>query len=169
MSKYTYKDIIIDPTSEEAKNCIGKMVYFADNPTYCLDSANNNDFCEILQEIKVGDFFPFILKNGDTWGCIILKKEKSQKDKPKEYIPFKNSGEFINEFEMNTPIMHIYGLWVYEKIGEFDERVPRLVTEMWGDGVVVGSDSNTTKWKELLERFVFENNEPCGKLQEIER
>ena len=54
----------------------------------------------------------------------------------------------------------------YEKIGKFDERVPRLVTEMWGDGVIVGSDSHTTKWKELLERFVFENNEPCGKLQE---
>ena len=62
--------------------------------------------------------------------------------------------------------MHIYGLWVYEKIGEFDERVPRLVTELWSDGVIVGSDSNTTKWKDLLERFVFENNEPCGKLQE---
>lgn len=83
-------------------------------------------------------------------------------EKPK-YVPFKNSGEFISEFEDNTPIMHVYGLWIYEKIGKFDEKVPRLVTEMWCDGVIVGSDSHTTKWKELLERFVFENNEPCGR------
>lgn len=78
MAEYTYKDIIIDPTSEEAKNCVGKMVYTADNPTYCLESANNNEFCEILQEIKVGDYFPFVLKNGDIWGCIIPKKEEKE-------------------------------------------------------------------------------------------
>lgn len=28
MPEYTYKDIIIDPTSEEARNSIGKRVYF---------------------------------------------------------------------------------------------------------------------------------------------
>ena len=118
-----------------------------------------------LSSIEVGENFPVIKKNtGSFWPCIIPKKEES-KPEPK-YVPFKNSGEFISEFEDNTPIMHIYGLWIYEKIGKFDERVPRLVTEMWGDGVIVGSDSHTTKWKELLERFVFENNEPCGKLQE---
>lgn len=78
MEEYTWDDIIINPTSKKAKNCIGKIVYFADNPTYCLDSANNNDFCEILQEIKVDDFFPFVLKNGDTWGCITPKKRRKE-------------------------------------------------------------------------------------------
>ena len=167
MNKYTYKDVIIDPTSEEAKNCVGKEAYFAETPTKCLNIANkNNNFvCEILQKIEVGENYPFIKKNtGSCWPCIIPKKEEP-KPEPK-YVPFKNSGEFISEFEDNTPIMHVYGLWIYEKIGYFDEKVPRLVTEMWGDGVIVGSDTHTTKWKDLLEKFVFENNEPCGKLQE---
>ena len=165
MVKYTYKDIIINPNSEEARACIGKEIYFHDSPNACLYYANtgNNAQCGILRETKIDSFCPFVVaKNGSRhWGCIIPKKEES-KPEPK-YVPFKNSGEFISEFEDNTPIMHIYGLWIYEKIGKFDEKVPRLVTEMWGDGVIVGSDSHTTKWKELLERFVFENNEPCGK------
>ena len=170
MHKYTYKDVIIDPTSEEAMDCIGKEVYFHNTPNACLYYANtgNNAQCGILRETKIDSFCPFVLgKNGSSqWGCIILKKEEP-KPEPK-YVPFRNSGEFISEFEDNTPIMHIYGLWIYEKIGKFDERVPRLVTEMWGDGVIVGSDKDITTWKELLERFVFENNEPCGKLQENE-
>lgn len=167
MPKYTYKDIIIDPTSEEAKSCIGKEVYCADSPHYCLEKANGNEVDHtvyILQKIFPDRNYPFRFgEYGEYKHCCIIPK----KEKPKEYVPFKNSGEFISEFEDNTPIMHVYGLWIYEKIGKFDEKVPRLVTEMWGDGVIVGSDSHTTKWKELLERFVFENNEPCGKLQEM--
>lgn len=168
MAEYTYKDVIIDPTSEEARNCIGKKCYHADNPTSCIDYANSNYSIRLatLSNILPKGQYPFNFKNNNRYcfSCIIPKKEEP-KPEPK-YVPFRNSGEFISEFEDNTPIMHIYGLWVYEKIGEFDERVPRLVTEMWGDGVIVGSDTHTTKWKDLLERFVFENNEPCGKLQE---
>ena len=172
MPKYTYKDIIIDPKSEEAKNCIGKEVYCADSPHYCLERANGNEVDQtvyILQKILPNNNYPFRFgENAKYEHCCIIPKKEEPKPEPK-YVPFRNSGEFISEFEDNTPIMNIYGLWIYEKIGKFDEKVPRLVTEMWGDGVIVGSDSHTTKWKELLERFVFENNEPCGKVQEIER
>ena len=81
MPKYTYKDIIIDPASEEAKSCIGKMVYFADNPTICLDAANNNDDCfrEILDRLKDG-YFPFVARGNDetSWACIIPCKEESK-------------------------------------------------------------------------------------------
>lgn len=168
MPKYTYKDVIIDPTSEEAKACIGKEVYYGSNPNEVLIRANNNNIFALEKLLKIypKNKYPFIVDDAYTsyFSCIILKKEEP-KPEPK-YVPFKNSGEFISEFEDNTPIMHVYGLWIYEKIGYFDEKVPRLVTEMWGDGVIVGSDSHTTKWKDLLERFVFENNEPCGKLQE---
>ena len=31
MAEYTYKDIIIDPTSEEAKNAVGKICYFSNS------------------------------------------------------------------------------------------------------------------------------------------
>ena len=167
MGKYTWDDIIINPNTEEAKNCIGKEVYYSDNPNLCLSYANNSNdnFCGIIREIKTGVRNPFVLKGSVIkWTCIIRKKEEP-KPEPK-YVPFKNRGEFVSAFEDNTTIMHVYGLWIYEKIGKFDEKIPRLVTEMWGDGVIVGSDSHTTKWKDLLERFVFENNEPCGKLQE---
>lgn len=169
MEKYTWEDIIIDPTSEEAKACIGKEVYYGSNPNEVLIRANNNNIFALEKLLKIypKNKYPFIVDDAYTshFSCIILKKEEPQKEEPK-YVPFKNSGEFISEFEDNTPIMHVYGLWIYEKIGKFDEKVPRLVTEMWGDGVIVGSDSHTTKWKELMERFVFENNEPCGMLQE---
>lgn len=165
MEEYTWEDII-NPSSEQAKSYIGKRCYFANTPNQCLKIANSGDdvFCFILEKIKPTYDFPFVSNNGFTGGCIIPKKEEP-KPEPK-YVPFKNSGEFISEFEDNTPIMHVYGLWIYEKIGEFDERVPRSVTELWGDGVVIGSDKDITKWEDLLERFVFENNEPCGKLQE---
>ena len=167
MGKYTWDDIIINPNTEEAKNCIGKEVYYSDNPNLCLSYANNSNdnFCGIIREIKTDVRNPFVLKGSVIkWTCIIRKKEEP-KPEPK-YVPFKNRGEFVSAFEDNTTIMHVYGLWIYEKIGKFDEKIPRLVKEMWCDGVIVGIDSHTTKWKDLLERFVFENNEPCGKLQE---
>ena len=169
MGKYTWDDIIIDPNSEQAKACIGKEVYCADTPYYCLEKANDNEVYDtvyILQKILPNDNYPFRLGEfAEYEHCCIIPKKEEPKPEPK-YVPFKNRGEFVSAFEDNTTIMHVYGLWIYEKIGKFDEKIPRLVTEMWGDGVIVGSDSHTTKWKDLLERFVFENNEPCGKLQE---
>lgn len=83
MPEYTYKDVIIDPTSEEAKNCIGKEVYSADNPTVCLDFANNNNdsSCGILDRIKDG-YFPFVLRGNieTSWESIILRKEVKEND-----------------------------------------------------------------------------------------
>ena len=78
---YTYKDIIIDPTSKKAKNYIGKMVYFGDNPTACLNFANNNGRCKKLQRIEEGVLFPFVLECGDIWTCIIPKKRRENKTK----------------------------------------------------------------------------------------
>lgn len=82
MNKYTYKDIIISPTSKKAKNYIGKMVYFADNPTICLYHANsgyNDEHCGILQDIEIDHFCPFVLEDSDIqWGCIIPKKEEKE-------------------------------------------------------------------------------------------
>ena len=169
MNEYTYENIIINPYSDEAKSYIGRKIYYANCPADCLARANHNNgyFLATLKEINTNSNHPFIFEtensyNGDSDGmCIILKKEEEPK-----YVPFTNRGEFVSAFEDNTTIMHIYGLWLYEKISGYDEKTPRLVTEMWGDGVVIGSDKDTTTWKELLERFVFENNEPCGKLQE---
>ena len=80
MHKYTYKDVIIDPTSEEAKACIGKEVYFEDNPSDCLSKANENDYfgCCILQKIDVGNNYPFVKEHsGSRWSCIIPRKKEA--------------------------------------------------------------------------------------------
>ena len=54
MVKYTYGNIIIDPTSKAAKACVGKEVYYASNPTDCLNYANSNDdvMVGILESIE---------------------------------------------------------------------------------------------------------------------
>ena len=169
MNEYTYENIVINPYSDEAKSYIGRKIYYADCPADCLTRANSNNgyFLVTLKEIDTSSIFPFKFETEDSSNysyecmCIILKKEEEPK-----YVPFKNKEEFLNAFKDNTPVMNTYGLWIYENISDYDEKIPRLVTEMWGDGVVIGSDKDTTTWKELLERFVFENNVPCGKLQE---
>ena len=76
MSEYTYKNVIIDPTSEDAESCLGKMVYFADTPSECLYHANNNvDYYMELKAIDTDSNYPFILENNLYCSCIILCKE----------------------------------------------------------------------------------------------
>ena len=89
MIKYSWKDIIVNPYSEEAKNCIGKECYFATIPYQCLKRANNNKFpfLEILKEIKPKKDYPFISNTLIMGVCIIPKKEEEkikQKIKAKE-------------------------------------------------------------------------------------
>lgn len=169
MAKYTYKDIIIDPTSEEAKNCIGKVVYFADSPTTCLGRANNDDkyHCKILQRIELNDYCPFIVDNGCVnWGSIILKKEEL---KP-EYIPFSNPDEFLDAYEDSTYInlgsvgnklLSRGGIWLKYKATD----AHLVVTEMWSNGLTVGNDIAVTRWNELLKYYEFLDGTPCGKLK----
>lgn len=77
MSEYTYEDIIIDPTSEEAKNAIGKECYMNDYPTALLNIANN-DIIEnlyIMESINEDSIYPFVDKSNRTgWVCIIVKR-----------------------------------------------------------------------------------------------
>ena len=43
MDEYTFNEVIIDPTIEKAKSCIGKDVYATDYPTCCLEYAKENN------------------------------------------------------------------------------------------------------------------------------
>ena len=61
--KYTWDDIIIDPTSDRAKEAVGKECYFGDNPTFCLNNANKNSNPRILTEIPDNGYFRFKSKN----------------------------------------------------------------------------------------------------------
>ena len=166
MAEYTYKDIIIDPTSEEAKNAIGKKCYMYDSPTMLLKMANSDDGARTLESIDESDY-PFNDKEfGSEWTCIIVKKEEP---KPK-HVQFQDGREFFNSYlsvesrlEKEDYFLSNHGIWLMDcENGDYF-----LVTEIWGDGVVLGSNQETTHWDDLLEDFIFLDGSPCGKLMEV--
>lgn len=177
MSEYTYKNLIVDPTSKEAKTCIGKRVYYSTNPTSCLQYANdhNMDCCKVLKGINLDDMYPFALKDSNIFcSCIILCKEEP------EYIPFNSVEEFVERYaevrkeaesgSLNDNFFQ-YGMWLKEKGEPYD--VYCMVKEIWKFGVDVGSnkeftDGNTilndyTSWDNLYEGYTFLDGSPCGK------
>lgn len=87
MAEYTYKDIIIDPISEEAKNAIGEGCYFGSNPKTVLDFANCNEkkFLRVLECIKPEEDNPFYDYNYG-FPCIIVKKEEPYSERAKKWI-----------------------------------------------------------------------------------
>ena len=175
MAEYTYEDIIIDPTSEEAKNAIGEGCYFGSNPKTVLDFANCNEkkFLRVLECIKPEEDNPFYDYNYG-FPCIIPKKEEP-KPKPK-YVPFENITEFLDAYR-NTPdclpeevsYLSHNGIWL--KDNEIDAYC--MVTEIWDMGIVIGNKNITigettvfndiTSWDELLEDCTFLDGTPCGK------
>ena len=171
MEKYTWDDIIINPKLEVVKSCIGQEVYYANNPTECLRHANNNSKqFAILKNINFEHTMPFILNVADfltsesNFVCIIPKKEESE-PKP-NYVPFSNKEEFLSAYEEHTNSMKKYGIWIFHKMSENDDIIPRLITEMWSNGLIIGCAAVKILWKYILEDFIFEDGTPCGKLQE---
>lgn len=185
MAEYTYKDIIIDPTSEEAKNAIGKEVYFADTPASCLNAAKNNNkaYLGYLKKLDLGDkeqpFYvnEFVVSAPSSWTCIIVKKEEP---KP-EYVPFESKEEFIEAYHYHDnanyseteDILMNYGMWLWSEVdGSY-----KLVTEIWNAGVVIGDDkmritneeghidvfNDTTSWVKLFSEYRFLDGSHCGK------
>lgn len=167
MPEYTYKDIIIDPTSEEAKKCIGKMVYYNDSPNGCLRYANkdNEYHCGILKYIDASIDRPFIFGIGcASYGCIILKKKEP---KP-EYIPFSNPDEFIDAYisnldkRMDIGAIHKldkFGMWIKYK----DDYV--LVTYIEQSGINSGTEL-ASDWQDLYDNYTFLDGTPCAKIKE---
>lgn len=168
MGKYTWDDIIINPNTEEAKNCIGKEVYYSDNPNLCLSYANNSNdnFCGIIREIKTDVRNPFVLKGSVIkWTCIIRKKEEP-KPEPK-YVPFKYMSDFIDkcddlhdeilDFNLDYAFLSYRGIWLKDKITE----EIKLVSGLTKDGLYV--NGNYVKWENLLSDYIFLDNSPCGK------
>ena len=157
MAEYTYKDIIIDPTSEEAKNAIGKKCYMYDSPTMLLKMANSDDDARTLESIDESDY-PFNDKEfGSEWTCIIVKKEE-----PKKYVPFENGQEFFNSYlsvesrlEKEDYFLSNHGIWLKDKTS----KAYYMVTKIWD----IGDDSDEISWKELLEYYTFLDGSPCGK------
>ena len=166
MTEYTYKDIIIDPTSEEAKNAVGEGCYFGSNPKTVLDFANCNkkNFLRVLECIKPEEDNPFYDYNYG-FPCIIVKKEEP---KP-EYIPFQDGREFFNSYlsvesrlEKEDHFLSNHGIWLKRR--ESDDLF--MVVDIWDDGVVIGSNQFTTSWNDLSNDYTFLDSSPCGRLME---
>ena len=165
MAEYTYKDIIIDPTSEEAKNAIGEGCYFGSNPKTVLDFANCNEkkFLRVLECIKPEEDNPFYDYNYG-FPCIIVKKEEP---KPK-YVPFESAEEFIDAFHYHDnanysetdDILLNYGMWL--KLNELYVLVTCISDEY------IKTFESCYFWNELLENFEFLDGSPCGKEVEDE-
>ena len=180
MAEYTYKDIIIDPTSEEAKNAVGKICYFSNSPRNILSDIYRKSAVEgILTNMDDGYFE---VDNEGYWDCIILKKEEP---KP-QYVPFKSKEEFIEAYHYHDnakyseteDILLNYGMWLWSN----EDGSYKLVTEIWNAGVVIGDDkmriineeghidafNDTTSWVKLFSEYRFLDGSHCGKEVEDE-
>ena len=182
MDKYTYSNLIIDPTKEGIESLIGKEVYYHNVPLACLGYANENCHIGTLKEIFKDAFYPFEVKTpgGHTQDCtcIIPKKEEDP-----EYVPFEDGDEFLEYYisKANNPSKHklesVGGIW----LKRFDTDVYFMVIELWYDGVVINDSkmrttqessdryctiNDTTSWEELFKDYTFLDGTPCGKLME---
>ena len=189
MNEYTWNEIIINPTSEDANNCIGKEVYASLSPIQCLRIANGNYEKKdrfFLDSINPDNNFPFYIKLVEagnpniaykSFPCIILRDEELES----KYVPFKDYGEFIRYYassisntSLDSKILSLGGIWLkWQGIDVF-----HMVTEIWGKGVIIGNKKlNTlpklnneyyttneiTTWDELLKEYTFLDGSPCGK------
>lgn len=186
MEEYTWDDIIINPNSEQAKACIGKEVYCADSPHYCLEKANGNEVDHtvyILQSIIPDNNYPFRLgKNAEYEHCCIIPK----KEESKAYIPFSSVDEFLSTYfekcestkqkvnAHNENILCNHGIWIKDKTTGYISMVVELrengVSRECGvlETINKGKSSyypytKVIKWANLLEDYNFLDNSPCGK------
>ena len=166
MAEYTYDNILINPSKEGIESLIGKEVYFHNNPSLCLENANEKSTSNlgILVEISKNSIVPFRIEqkcgtcaHTCAHACIIEKKEE-----PKKYVPFENGQEFFNSYlsvesrlEKEDYFLSKHGIWLKDKTS----KAYYMVTKIWD----IGDDSDEISWKELLEYYTFLDDSPCGK------
>lgn len=164
MIEYTFADIIMDPEDPRLEGAIGKECYLSDFPKIVLDVARSNSTVDRLKRIEKEKACPFVNEEEESnWAVIIIKKE----DPKPEFMPFKNISEFLNAYRSVASwlgeqdlYLNNHGIWLKDK--DID-GVFYVVTEIWKDGVVLGSDQSTTKWDELLCGYTFIDDTPCGR------
>ena len=179
MEEYTYDNIIINPNKEDVESLVGKEVYFHDNPTLCLEKANegSTDNLGILVESNPGAN-PFCVKKyGGAYHshpCIIEKKE----DPKPEFVPFASADEFLNEYDnvnysvnsgtLENKLLNYGGVWLKSKK---DDSLC-MVAGIRDNGLVICDKERTISdpieynvkmsWAEILSDFVFLDGTPCG-------
>lgn len=122
MAEYTYKDIIIDPESEEAKNAIGKEVYYTNWPMNLLKFATEDKDKGILT-IASGLGF---LVNDTFWQCIIVKKEEPYPERAKKWIE-ENDLKVGDYVKIIRKVNDKDGFWNATWIDEMDDYVDKTL------------------------------------------
>ena len=169
MAEYIFNEVIIDPTIEKAKSCIGKDVYASDYPTCCLEYANENNKLAIQKLIGIFPDMdrPFKVSNGCSHyvTCIIPKKE----DLKPWYVPFESAEEFLDAYfntesrsKIATKKVSGWGIWLKRKC---DSIWISQCTDISDHGIALGLDRKFMVWKELLDDYEFINGTPCGKIK----
>ena len=89
--KYSWENLIFNPTTDEAKNAVGKEVYYSDAPLNCIDYADkdNTEFLGVLDSASESNA-PFYIRGIGNWNCIIVKKEPCCEDQVKQWIEENN-------------------------------------------------------------------------------
>lgn len=139
--EYTWDDIIIDPTSDKAKNAVGKVVYYNDNPGVCLESANDNDcFCGVLQSMEPTKRLPFVV-NGRHYECIIVKTSSIYEQNQAKWIADNGikEGDYVKVLRKIGEDGEDWGdAWILD----MDNYIGSVykITEICPDGIELGSD-----------------------------
>lgn len=179
MGEYTYDNVIIDPHKEGARSLIGKEVYFHDNPSLCLEGANekSTSISGTLAEIKETSHNPFVIEKYGSFymsPCIIEKKEEPGP----EFVPFKSADEFVDEYDnanysinsgtLENKLLNYGGVWLKSK----KDNSLCMVAGVSNNGLVICDKERTTSepieynvrmsWAEILANFVFADGTPCG-------
>ena len=165
MLKYTYDDINIIGDNERVSNAFGKECYYGYSAKEVLDNALNDKCKFILRQVDMDNPKPFGDISNRWYPFMIVKKEEQKPG----YVPFKNVSEFIGAYRKVEAIqlkkenfyLSIRGIWL--KYKATDARL--MVTEMWGNGLIIGSDNAVTRWNELLKYYEFLDGTPCGILE----
>ena len=179
MDEYTYNNVVINPNTEGIESLIGKEVYFCDNPSLCLQKANekSSTMSGILVEICKDSINPFCVECKDSiyeYPCIIEKKEEPEP----EFVPFASADEFMDEYDnanysinsgtLENKLLNCGGVWLKSK----KDCSLCLVAGVSNNGLVICDKevplSNPIKynvkmsWEEILANFVFLDGTPCG-------
>ena len=116
MAEYTWDDIIIDPTSERAKEAIGKECYFDDIPIDCLRNANCDYIDSYGKLIGINNEFKYPFSVGRSYHpCIIVKKEEPYAERAKKWIEENNLevGDYVKVLRETEPFEKRWGgFWV---------------------------------------------------------
>lgn len=168
MSEYTYEELIINPTSEKARNYVGKEVYFSDNINLCLYRANNeiNNFMGVLQGITERDCYPF--RVNDSYYQVIIPKKVEQKPKD-EFVPFDTIEEFVKASLIHNKDHFLAGtgIWIKEPYDDDDTPVcTTIVNSLCVSDNTIFVDGIWLNLKEVLNSYTFLDGVPCGKRAE---